>query len=217
MSPVLSRASGAKSVTLVGHDWGAAVAWFFALRATRPLERLIIINVPHPAVFMRALRTSWRQRARSWYAAFFQVPWLPERLLGLWHAAAVAQMFERTSSDPSRFGPEVIALYRDQAAQPGALRAMLAWYRAAARGGMSAQIRRGFPIIEVPTLMLWGERDVALGLETTYGTERYVRRLELHYLPGVSHWAQQEAPERVNAFIEQFLRSSDGEELTERQ
>jgi pimeloyl-ACP methyl ester carboxylesterase len=84
---------------------------------------------------------------------------------------------------------------------------MLNWYRAAARGGMNAQVARGFPTIEIPTLMLWGERDIALGKETTYGTERYVRNLELRYLPGVSHWAQQEAPERVNELLEAFLTS----------
>ena len=82
---------------------------------------------------------------------------------------------------------------------------MLNWYRAAARGGFRKQLARGFPRIDVPTLMLWGEEDVALGKETTHGTERYVRDFELHYLPGVSHWAQQEAPERINALLERFL------------
>lgn len=201
----LIDASGARRVTLLGHDWGAAVAWFFAMHRVRPLERLIVVNVPHPALFLASLRTSWRQRARSWYAAFFQLPWLPERVLGAGHAAVVAQMFARSSCDPSRFPPDVVNFYRAQAARPGALRAMLAWYRAAARGGLRAQVARGFPTIDVPTLMLWGERDVALGKETTYGTQRYVRDLDLQYLPNVSHWAQQEAPERVNELIERFL------------
>ncbi len=201
----LIDAAGARSVTLIGHDWGAAVAWFFAMRAVRPVERLVIVNVPHPALFLASLRNSWRQRARSWYAAFFQIPWLPERLLGLNDALAIAQMFSRSSCDPSRFPEAVIRLYREQAAEPGALAAMLAWYRAAARGGLKAEVRQGFPVIEVPTLMLWGERDTALGKETTYGTERYVRHLELHYLPGVSHCAQQEAPQQTNAYLEAFL------------
>lgn len=202
----LIDAAGARRVTLIGHDWGAAVAWFFAMHRVRPLARLVIINVPHPALFLAALRTSWRQRARSWYAVFFQLPWLPERVLGAGRAAAIAAMFERSSCDPARFPASVIDLYRARAAQPGALTAMLNWYRAAARGGFRKQIARGFPKIDVPTLMLWGEEDVALGKETTYGTERYVRDLELHYLPGVSHWAQQEAPERINALLERFLK-----------
>ena len=118
-------------------------------------------------------------------------------------------MFRRSSCDPGRFPASVVDVYREQALQPGALTAMLNWYRAAARGGLAAQVARGFPTIDVPTLMLWGERDVALGKETTFGTERYVRDFELHYLPNVSHWAQQEAPERVNALLERVLRRPD--------
>jgi pimeloyl-ACP methyl ester carboxylesterase len=84
---------------------------------------------------------------------------------------------------------------------------MLAWYRAAARGGMASQVRRGFPEIDVPTLVLWGEDDVFLGKETTFGTHRYVRDLALHYLPGASHWVQQDAAGRVNDELRAFLSS----------
>jgi len=204
----LIDAAQARSVTLVGHDWGAAVAWLFAIRQIRPLERLVIMNVPHPALFTRALKTSWRQRLRSWYAAFFTIPYLPEFLLGLDGSRAIGRAFTSSACDRSRFGPEVLAFYRARASEPGALRAMLNWYRAAARGGMAAQLRRGLPKIEIPTLMIWGEEDVALGKETTYGTHRYVRDLRLAYLPGASHWVQQDAPERVDALLETFLAES---------
>jgi pimeloyl-ACP methyl ester carboxylesterase len=201
----LIDASGARDVTLIGHDWGAAIAWFFAMHRVRPLQRLVILNVPHPALFSRALRSSWRQRLRSWYAVFFQVPWLPEVLLGLGGARAVGEALARSACDAESFPAEALAFYRARASEPGALRAMLAWYRAAARGGMARAVRAGFPIIDVPTLMLWGERDVALGKETTYGTHRYVANLELHYLPGASHFVQQDAPERVNEELRVFL------------
>jgi pimeloyl-ACP methyl ester carboxylesterase len=197
--------SKARSVTLIGHDWGAAVAWFFALRRIRPLERLVIMNVPHPAVFTKALRHSRRQRLRSWYMGFFQLPVVPEWLLGLDGARAIERAFTASACEPERFTPEVLAVYREQARVPGALTAMLNWYRAAARGGMVRQVKLGFPPIEVPTLMLWGEEDVALGKETTYGTHRYVTDLRLHYLPGASHWVQQDAPERVNEELIRFL------------
>jgi pimeloyl-ACP methyl ester carboxylesterase len=198
----LIDASGARSVTLIGHDWGAAVAWLFAIRKIRPLERLVIVNVPHPAVFTRTLAHSWRQRARSWYMGFFMLPVLPEFLLGRSGAWAVGRAFSRSGAPFSR---ELIDFYRARASEPGALRAMLAWYRAAGRGGMAAQLRRGLPNVTVPTLLVWGEDDVALGKETTYGTHRYVDDLRVRYLPGVSHWAQQDAPERVNAMLEAFL------------
>jgi len=71
---------------------------------------------------------------------------------------------------------------------------------------MAALLRTGVPVIETPTLMVWGEADVALGKDTTYGTDRYVRELTLRYLPGVSHWVQQDAPEMVNAMLSAFLR-----------
>jgi pimeloyl-ACP methyl ester carboxylesterase len=198
--------AGARTVTLLGHDWGAMVAWFFALRSLRPLERLVIMNVPHPMALRAAVRTR-RQARRSWYIGFFQIPWLPERLLGMDGAEPVAQLILRSSRDRSRFGRDVLDVYRDAAAQPGALKAMIDWYRAnISGGGLRAQMRLGVPVIDVPTLMVWGEADAALEKSTTYGTDRYVRDLTLRYLPGVSHWVQQEAPETVNAMLAAFLR-----------
>ena len=206
----LIDAAGARSVMLIGHDWGAALAWLFAIRRVRPIESLVIMNVPHPALFAEVMRHSWRQRARSWYAAFFQLPWLPELMLGAGHASAIGTAFTRTAMRPANFPPELLAVYRDQAAVPGALTAMLNWYRAAVRGGgLVAQAKLGFPQIDVPTLMLWGENDFALGKETTYGTERYVRDLHLHYLPGVSHWVQQDAPDRVNELLGAFAAARE--------
>src|ERR1700690_2188791 len=107
--------------------------------------------------------------------------------------------------DKSRFPDEGLQVYRDNAARPGALTAMLNYYRAMIRGGAQRQRALGFPIIDTPTLLLWGEADSALGKETTYGTERYVPNLTLRYLPNVSHWVQQEAPETVNAMLEAWL------------
>jgi len=120
--------SGARSVTLIGHDWGAMVAWFFAMRRVRPLERLVIMNVPHPAVFREALRRL-PQKLRSWYVQFFQLPRLPEFVLGLDGAAPIGWLIALSASDRRRFGPEVLDVYRRAAAHPGALTAMLDWYR----------------------------------------------------------------------------------------
>ena len=201
----LIDASGATSVTLIAHDWGAIVAWWFAIRRLRPLERLVIMNVPHPALF-RLGKVGLRQMLRSWYVGFFQIPWLPEQLLGRDDAAPIAHLIRGSSADRSRFPRDVLDVYRRNAAQPGALTAMFAWYRANfGRGGLRAQYALGVPGIDVPTLMLWGERDTALGIETTYGTEKHVRDLTLRYLPGVSHWVQQEAPETVNTMLAAFL------------
>lgn len=201
----LIDASGARSVVLVGHDWGAVVAWFFAIRAPHRIERLAILNVPHPAIFLDVIARSWRQRLRSWYTLAFQIPGLAERVLGARDGRGIVRLFTRSVCDPNAFTAVELETYRAQAAEPGALTAMLNWYRAAARGGLVEAMALGTHV-SVPTLLLWGEEDVALGKETTYGTERYVPNLRIVYLPGVSHWVAQEAPARVNAVLVEFLR-----------
>jgi pimeloyl-ACP methyl ester carboxylesterase len=128
----LVDASGARTVTLIGHDWGAAVAWLFASGAVRPLERLVIMNVPHPAIFAQQLRRP-RQALRSWYILFFQLPWLPERMLRLNRAEPIARAFRASAAHPDRFPSDVTDVYRRNALQPGALTAMLNWYRALPR------------------------------------------------------------------------------------
>jgi pimeloyl-ACP methyl ester carboxylesterase len=199
----LIEASGAREVVLVGHDWGALIAWNYAMFGRLPISKLIIMNVPHPALAEKGLRTA-RQLAKSWYIFFFQLPLVPEWILARNHCAAIAQAFRGMAVDKSRFPDEVLRVYQDAAAQPGALTAMLNYYRALLRG-LRRTRHRGAPRIEIPTLMIWGEMDTALGKELTLGTEEFVRDLTLRYLPNVSHWVQQEAPETVNGMIEAWL------------
>ncbi|MGH7728972.1 MAG: alpha/beta fold hydrolase, partial [Vulcanimicrobiaceae bacterium] len=203
----LIDASGARSVTLIGHDFGAILAWFFAMRRLRPLERLVTMNGPHPIPFRREL-AGRAQRQRSWYVGFFALPVLPEALLGVDGARLVGELFVRSGCDPARFPPEVLERYRNEAARPGALRAMVNWYRAVVRNGTLAFDEAQAQPIEVPTLLVWGENDAALTVETTLGTERYVRDLTVRYLPGVSHFVQQDAPECVNSMLAAFLQGS---------
>jgi len=199
----LIDAAGAKNTLLMAHDWGAVVAWQFAIRKARPLDKLVIMNVPHPACMTRELRT-WAQLKKSWYVFFFQIPWLPERLLARRGGEAVGRAFSDMAVDKSRFPAAVTDEYRRNALEPGALKAMINYYRAAMRAGSAVMNPGG--MIETPTLMIWGEEDSALGKATTVGTDQYVRNLTLRYLPGVSHWVQQEAPEKVNAMIEAWIK-----------
>jgi epoxide hydrolase 4 len=199
----LIEASGAKQTVLIGHDWGALIAWDYAMYGRLPIDRLIIMNVPHPALAEKGLRTL-RQLKKSWYIFFFQLPRIPEWTLKRNGYAAIAQAFRGMAVDKSRFPEEVTRVYQESASQPGALTAMLNYYRALLRN-LSANRKRGTPPIKVPTLMLWGEVDAALGKELTYGTDRYVGDLTLRYLPNVSHWVQQEAPETVNQMLQAWL------------
>jgi pimeloyl-ACP methyl ester carboxylesterase len=199
----LIDASGAKTVLLVAHDWGAIIAWVFAIRRVRPIERLVIMNVPHPACFIRELRT-WAQLSKSWYMFFFQIPWLPERVLGARGAEAIGNAFANMAVDKSRFPAAVTDEFRRNALEPGALRCMVNYYRASFRAG--SDVMSPSPgKVDVPVLMIWGESDSALDKKTTLGTDAYVKDLTLRYLPGVSHWVQQEAPEKVNAMMEAWL------------
>lgn len=199
----LVDASGCKRLTILAHDWGGALAWLFAIRRIRPLTQLVVMNFPHPRGFANAAR-HWRQRLRSWYMLFFQLPRLPEFWLGRNGAAGIRRSFHNMAIDKSRFPPEVLDVYAHAASQPGALTAMVNWYRAAARYRPQLAIGRG--LVDVPTLLIWGEADSALGLETLEGTDKYVSQLRIHRLPGVSHWVQQEAPEAVNAVLKDWLQ-----------
>jgi pimeloyl-ACP methyl ester carboxylesterase len=200
----LIDASGATSVTLIGHDWGAGLAWTFAANAVRPLERLVIMNVPHPAVMAASIgKGNWRQLGRSWYMLFFQIPGLPEALTLANDARAVRQAFHGMAVDKSNFTAEVLDRYAWDAQRPGAMRGMINWYRAAFR--TKSKLQGPWPAIETPTLIVWGEEDAALGVELLDGTDAYVRDLTIRRLPGVSHWVQQEAPEAVNTILSDWL------------
>jgi len=198
--------SGCEETILIAHDWGAVIAWYFAIRAIRPLKKLIICNVPHPVPAQQAMRGGMSQLKKSWYIFFFQLPKIPEFLLGRNEARGIGQMIRDSSVDHGRFPDEVIDVYSRNAAQPGALTAMINYYRALVRGGgAKRQGQQGYPVIETPTLMIWGEDDAALTKETTYGTEKVVSHLTIRYLPRVSHWVQQEAPDVVNPMMRAFL------------
>jgi len=196
--------SGKSSIVIIAHDWGAIIAWQFAIEKRRELEKLIICNVPHPGPFRKVMSKGCAQIRKSWYILFFQIPRLPEFFLGLRRAQAIGELFRKTSVDKSMFPPAVTEVYRHNASQPGALEAMINYYRALQRARKEIAAR-GMPVIDVPTLMIWGEEDIALTIESTYGTDEYVRNLCIRYLPRVSHWVQQEAPVQVNAMIRAFL------------
>jgi pimeloyl-ACP methyl ester carboxylesterase len=197
----LFEALGAKRRLLVAHDWGALVAWVFAMRRVRPLDGLVIMNVPHPRVFRDTLRTSWAQKRKSWYVAFFQLPWLPEAMLGANGARGVGQAFVGSAVNKAAFPPDIIDHYRANASQPGALTAMINYYRANFPNVLDEPV----VVIDVPTLMIWGEQDVAIDIANTQGYGPLVTDFTLVRLPDASHWVQQDAPDAVNAALVAWL------------
>lgn len=197
----LMQALKLQRTSLIGHDWGAAVAWWAASAHPDRIERLAILNVPHPKVMARALRTSWRQRLRSWYIAFFQLPRVPELML---RAAGFAGMKAalRRSARSGTFSAAELNTYRQAWAQPGALTAMLNWYRAAARYRPRISLQGK---IQVPTLMIWGARDIALGLELSQASIELCERGRLVVLEEATHFVQHCAAGEVNRLLLEFL------------
>ncbi len=122
------------------------------------------------------------------------------------NAKWITDAFINMAVDKSRFPDDVLDVYRRNALRPDGLKCMVNYYRALVRGGGALrQVKQGFPKITTPTLMIWGEEDAALEKGTTFGTEEYVEDFTIRYLPNVSHWVQQEAPETVNAMIDAWL------------
>lgn len=187
-------------VHLVAHDWGAAIAWLIAMNHPERLRSLAILNVPHPRCFEAGIRKP-RQLLRSWYVFFFQIPWLPEKALAVanYHRLARAMIRQCTPSTFTRDDiAELLASWRKRGLGGG-----INWYRAALRN--RRPLPDPLPTIDVPTVLIWGENDIALGKELTYDTGDYVSDLTVHYLPGISHWVQQEAPHEVNGYLREHL------------
>ncbi|HEY9860001.1 MAG TPA: alpha/beta hydrolase [Candidatus Obscuribacterales bacterium] len=192
---------GYDKCVLVGHDWGGAIAWNFAYAYPEMLDRLIILNLPHPAKFAAGLRTP-QQLLRSSYIFFFQLPWLPEWLIQAGDYQPLEAAFKGMAVHKDAFTAADIQAYKQAVAKPGALTAMLNYYRNAFEQGL---FKPDWGVLEVPTLMIWGEEDTALGKELTYGTEQYVRDFQIKYIPDCSHWVQQERPQLVNQHMREFL------------
>jgi pimeloyl-ACP methyl ester carboxylesterase len=199
---------GFRRAAVVGHDWGGAIAWLVAIARPWRVARLAVLNAPHPALFPPR-QFNARQMARSWYILLFQLPWLPEVLLRARDSRAIEETFKPAMQNPAYFSAADAALFKQAIARPGALTAALNYYRALLQVGLRGLLRGAGVRAEMPTLLIWGENDAYLGKELTYGTERYVPDLRIRYIPGCSHWVQQERPDDVNRFLLDFLAEGD--------
>ncbi|MEB3243674.1 MAG: alpha/beta hydrolase [Cyanobacteriota bacterium] len=186
---------GRETTFLAGHDFGAAVAWWLLLTHPGRFQAAAILNVPHPLVMARQLRTSLGQLRRSWYIFAFQIPRLPEWWLARRHGHALVHSLVATSR-AGTFRPADLDAYRRAWHQPGSLRAMLHWYRAALRAGFAAP-GATTERVSVPLLILWGEEDHFLARAMASESLAYCDRGRAILLPNVSHWLQHEEPERV--------------------
>ncbi len=199
----LIDAAGEERVLLVGHDWGAAVAWWVANTHPDRLHKLVILNVPHPNTMQRVLRGSFTQLRKSWYMFFFQIPWLPEALIkaGNWRGAKQSLI---SSSRPGTFSDADLAEYVTAWSQPGAFTAMINWYRAMFQTKIKPLPSKR---ITVPTLLIWGAQDFALGRELAQPSIDRCDDGRLVFIEEAGHWVQHEEPERVNELLLEFLKT----------
>ncbi|KAL4431408.1 hypothetical protein ABPG75_006664 [Micractinium tetrahymenae] len=214
----LLKESGQKQLVLVGHDWGANLCWAAAYLAPRLYRRLAILAVPHPRCYLANM--DWDQFRRSWYVFAFQVPFLAEAALCANDYQQVADAFVGKPVGPDHperyFTPEDIERYKQNFGRPGMAHASVNFYRAMIDTNTRApfyelrQAQRGN--LSVPTLILWAEKDAALGPQARSallrGTEKYVDRVKVVVMPGCSHWIQHEQPEETNRLLREFMETS---------
>ena len=195
----LIESAGRESAHVVGHDWGAAVAWDLALRHPESVDRLGIINVPHPSVFEATLKSSLRQMRKSWYMFFFQLHRIPEWVQRRGDFERLVEGLE--TAEAGTFTEEDIEHYRAAWRREGALTGMLNWYRALFRAGEDPPRER----VEAPTLVVWGEGDQFLLPEMAPKSVEYCADGRLERFPEASHWVQHERREQVvELLVEHF-------------
>jgi epoxide hydrolase 4 len=205
----LVEALGYNQVNLVGHDWGAAVAWWVATIYPKILKKLVILNVPYPSIMLDQVKQlNIRQILKSWYIGFFQIPRLPEAVLLRNNAQPLVDSLLR-SGKKNTFSVSDIAEYRKAWLQPQALTSMLNWYRAVGdpgplpAGAIRTDRQPGF--IKTPTLMLWGEKDIALTKDMAQPSIDLCENGRLVFFPNATHWVQHDEAEAVNQHLVEFF------------
>jgi len=206
----LAEHLGCKRFILVAHDWGGGVAWPFAMRHPDYLEKLVIINAPHPVTFLRELRDNPAQQKASQYILVHRTP-EAERILAKDNYAVLVSSLLKDGVKQGYFSEEDKRAYVVAWSQPGALTGGLNYYRAAHLGsfaGESDDILSADPslfTVKVPTLVIWGEKDRYLLTGNLEGLERYVPNLTIKRIPDGSHWVIHEKPALVNSYIREFI------------
>jgi len=197
----LIASAGAEKAMLVGHDWGAMVAWWSALRYPESIQKLGILNVPHPHVMMKTIGNDFTQMRKSWYVVFFQIPWLPEQLFTQNNASNTLSGLQNNALEGS-FTDADLENYRTAWNRPHAITSMINWYRAYVRKQPEDPTSWR---VKVPTMMIWGEKDGFLKKSMAQPSIDLCNEGQLHLIPSGTHWVQHDAADEVNTYLGEFL------------
>ncbi|MFX0151981.1 MAG: alpha/beta fold hydrolase [Candidatus Hodarchaeota archaeon] len=206
---------GGEQAIVVGHDWGGAIAWNLAMIAPECVSKLIILNCPHPIPLLEAFWSmKFQQLQKSWYVFFFQIPNIPEAMLSGNNYESLVRMVKGSIFNKQALNSKDLQRYIEAWSQPGALTASINYYRAnwnpaqimSMTEEQQINLKRRFPKVKCPTLVIWGERDLALDKFLIKETQKYIDgSYKIIYLPEFGHWVHMEAPELVNNSILSFL------------
>ncbi|CAF1022012.1 unnamed protein product [Rotaria sordida] len=205
---------GYKSCVLVGHDWGALVSWACAMLYPNLIDKLIIMNVPHPAAYRNNL--SLKQIRRSWYMFFYQVPFIPELLLASDDFAILKKAFytkPMSLINKHNMTADDLEVFTYTFSQKGTPKSAINYYRAIFRHQRDdLQVQ-----VTVPVLIIWGCQDGALGEELADASQNYCSDVRLKKIRNASHWVQQDVPDEVNQYMEAFLNEKSAMKHTTNQ
>jgi len=199
---VLDAVTGSKAF-VVGHDWGAVVTWYLAARYSERVSRTAMLSVPHPRVFIKNIINP-RQLRKSWYVLFFQLPWLPERILRRRDWALLIRAL-RDTSPRGVFSEADLEQYKESWTRKGALTAMLNWYRAALLSPSKFAIAPEASRVKVPALLILGKNDQFADEAMARESLQYCDDGHLEMFETATHWVQHEEPARVNTLLSQFF------------
>jgi pimeloyl-ACP methyl ester carboxylesterase len=206
----LVHALGEKRAITVGHDWGGVVAWSLAAFNPEAVEKLVILNAPHPNAYISRTRILLRQLQKSWYVFFFQTADIPEEVLSQNDYLFLKNMLCHSFAKKETLTEKDLEIYAKAWSKPGALTAAINYYRANMNPAILFSERTmAFPKIKSPTLVIWGERDVALSKDLIVDNHEFVDApYSIKYLPKGGHWIQLEEPKIVNKYLLEFLKKS---------
>jgi len=201
----LSEKLSLKNFILCGHDWGGVIAWDFVYRYQTKVKALIVMNAPHPLDYIKEIFTNPFQFIKSWYVFFFQIPYIPERILGAKNYKLLSNLIKASIINHSFFTDDDVEILRKEISKPFALKCGISYYRNAPKSFMKWR-RLYVKKLNIPIGVIWGKKDKFLSVRLAKKmAEKTSGKFILKILENSGHWVQQECPDEVNRLIREFV------------